>query len=65
MRRDSVAFITSAFGLGFRRSDFLELCTNTIETRTTKGRAACYHWLLASNAILKELLWRLMSSVWW
>ena len=33
MRRDLVAFITSAFALGFRRPDFLELCTNTIETR--------------------------------
>ena len=36
MRSDLVAFITSAFALGFRRPDFLELCTNTMETRTTK-----------------------------
>ena len=36
MRRDLVAFITSAFALAFRRPYLLELCANTIETRTTK-----------------------------
>lgn len=55
MRRDLAAFITSAFALGFRRPDFLDLVATQRKREQPKGRAACYHWLLASSAILKEV----------
>ena len=64
MRRDLIALITLAFALGFPSPGFPQTWhQHNRNANNEKGGAACYHWLLANSAILKELLCR-PTSLW-